>query len=114
VSSEATDDHVSKSGCAIYVLSLSDSSEALAELETDASDKGRLARESGGRQFVAKGQDMKEVCRSIAYALKDHYTITYLTEIGVQPQAPRRIEVLLPRQDRIIHARRSYAVQVPR
>jgi VWFA-related protein len=111
---EATDDHVSKSGCAIYVLSLSDSAEALAELETDPSNKGRLARESGGRQFVAERQDMKDVCRSIAYALKNHYTITYLTEIGVQPQAPRRIEVLLPGQNCIIHARQSYTIQAPR
>jgi len=111
---EATDDHVSRSSCAIYVLSLSGSAETVAELEANPSDRGRLARESGGRQFVAQGQDMTGVCRTIAYALKNHYTITYLTEIGVQPQGPRRIEVLLPGRDCIIHARRSYTIQAGR
>lgn len=111
---EATDDHVSSSACAVYFLSLSGTAETVAELEADSSDKGRLARESGGRQFVAQGQDMTGVCRTIAYALKNHYTITYLTEIGALPQGPRRIEVLLPGRDCIIHARRSYAIQAGR
>ncbi len=111
---KATVDHVNESGRATFVLSLSDSAESLAQLEGDRSGKGQLARESGGRQFTAEGQDMRHVCRSIAYALKNHYTITYLTEIGEQAQAPRRIEVLIPGRNCIIHARRSYAIQPPK
>jgi VWFA-related protein len=111
---EATEDHVSKSDCTVYILSLSGAAQALAELEADPSDKGRLARESGGRQFMAHGQDVKGVCRSIAFALKNHYTITFLTEVGEPPQEPRRIEVLLPGRNCIIHARRSYTIQSPK
>ncbi len=111
---EATADHVSRSDCAIYVLNLSGPAGALVDLEADPSHKGLLARESGGRQFMAQGQEMTGVCRTIAYALKNHYTITFLTEIGAQPQAPRRIEVLLPGRDCIIHARRSYTIQAGR
>ena len=37
---KATYDHVRESGCAIFILSLSGSAEALAELEADPSDKG--------------------------------------------------------------------------
>jgi hypothetical protein len=63
---------------------------------------------------MAHGQDVKGVCRSIAFALKNHYTITFLTEVGEPPQEPRRIEVLLPGRNCIIHARRSYTIQSPK
>lgn len=111
---KATLDHVSESSCAIFTLNLSGSEAALSELDADSSDKGRLARESGGRQFVTAGRDMTHVCRSIAYALKNHYTITYLTEIGTRPQGPRRIEVMIPGRNCIVHTRRSYTVQPPK
>jgi VWFA-related protein len=111
---KATIDHANEAGCAIFILSLSGSAAALPALETDSSDKGQLARESGGRQFVTEGQDMTRICRSIARSLKNHYTITYLTEIGGRPQGSRKIEVLIPERHFIIHARRSYTVQPPK
>ncbi len=111
---KATVDHVNQSGRATFILSLSDSAESLAALEGDPSGKGHIARESGGRQFVAEGQDMRHVCRSIAYALKNHYTITYLTEIEDQPQTPRGIEVQIPGRNYIVHTRRSYTIQPPK
>ena len=101
---EATRDHMNGSGYAVFTLSLSSTADGLAELEADTSEKARLARESGGRQFATEGQDVTRVCRSIAYALKNHYTITYLTEIGAQPQGSNRIEVLVPARNDIVHA----------
>ena len=111
---EATRDHVNESGCAVFTLSLSRTAEGLAELEADTSEKGRLARESGGRQFATEGQDVARVCQSIAYALKNHYTLTYLTEIGEQPQGLNRIEVLVPARNYIVHVRRSYTIEPPK
>jgi hypothetical protein len=72
-----------------------------------------MARESGGRQFSSQGEDMVRTCHSIAYSLKNHYTLTYLTELDSLEQQQRRIEVLVPSQPCLIHTRRSYDTTRP-
>ncbi len=105
-----TREHVSEADCVVFFLNLSGAAPGLPELESDASDRGLLARESGGRQFQAEGQDMRCVCRSIAYALKNHYTMTYLTEAAAQSQRLLTVDVQVPGRNYIIHVRRSYTV----
>ncbi len=109
----ATLDHAREAGWPIFNLIFAEDRESLATLEQDQTDKGQLARESGGRQFSSQGEDMARTCHSIAYSLKNHYTMTYLTEIRSPEQQQRRIEVLVPSRPCIIHTRRSYVTKRP-
>jgi VWFA-related protein len=105
---QATLEHVRETGWPVFMLSFTGDKEAFATLEQDESTRGDLARESGGRQFSAEGGEMAQICRSIAYALKNHYTITYLTEAADEGEKERRIDVSIRGRDCIIHTRRSY------
>jgi len=106
---QATLDHVLESGVPVFLLSLVGEENDPTATDRGDSSQRQIVRESGGREFLADGASITSVCRSIAYALKNHYTITYPTEIGPPDRTPRRIEVAVPGQDYVIHARRSYA-----
>jgi len=105
----ATLDHLRESGLPAYLLSIAGGDSDRTSADHGDSSQRQILRESGGREFLADGASMIPVCRSIAYALKNHYTMTYSTEIGSPDRVPRRIEVLVPGKDYVIHVRRSYA-----
>jgi VWFA-related protein len=105
---QATLDHVLESGVPVFLLSIAGEEKNRPATDQGESGLRQIVAESGGREFLADRATMTRVCRSIACALKNYYTITYATEIGSPDQAPRRIEVAVRGQDHIIHARRSY------
>jgi hypothetical protein len=77
----------------------------------DQISRKQLVRESGGRQFSADSENIADICRAMAFSLKNYYSLGYLTEIGAGDKKPRRIEVLTPNHEYVINARRSF---VPR
>lgn len=103
----ATVEHVEAAGCTFMTLGFANKASAILSLGGDAINKRQLMRESGGRAFSGDRGDIHEVCRQVAYSLKNHYQIGYLTkEPG--PAEKRRIEVLVPERECRIYARRSY------
>jgi hypothetical protein len=99
---------VRESGVPVFLLRVAGPGDAQTADGRDDGIGQQIAHESGGREFVADGTNTSRVCRSIAYALKNHYTLTYSTEVGPPDRALRRIEVLVPSRDCVIHARRSH------
>jgi VWFA-related protein len=69
-----------------------------------------ITKQSGGRKFSVSDEDIAGTCKSITYALKNHYSLGYPTQvIGTGRQKPRKVEVLVPgKKDYRVHARRSY------
>ena len=107
----ATVEHVQWSGCTLLTLTTGNSTSLLVTLGGDRISRNQLMKESGGRQFSADTEDITGTCRRIAFSLKNHYAIGYLTEIEEGEKKPRRIEVKIPGKDYTIHHRRTYAVK---
>ena len=71
--------------------------------------KKAVTEQSGGRKFSVSVEDIGGVCKSIAYALKNHYSLGYPTQVaGTGRQKSRKVEVLVPGKNYRVHARRSY------
>lgn len=103
----ATVEHVEESGVTLLTLSFSNTANAILSLGGDAISKRQLMRESGGREFAGDKGDITEVCHAVAYSLKNHYHIGYLTKFP-EPSEKRHIEVLVPGQECQVYSRRSY------
>ncbi len=103
----ATVEHVEAAGCTLLTLSFANKASNILSLGGDAISKKQLTRESGGREFSGDKGDIDEICRSVAYSLKNHYQIGYLTKEPA-PSEKRRIEVLVPERQCSIYARHSY------
>lgn len=103
----ATVEHVEATGCTFLTLGFSNKANAIMSLGGDGISKRQLMRASGGRAFSGDNGDIGEVSRSVAYSLKNHYHIGYLTKVP-GPAERRSIEVLVPGRDCRIYARRSY------
>ena len=104
----ATVEHVQNSGCTLLTLGFSNKAAPLFSLGGDQISRRQLMRESGGRRFSADTEDIAGVCRSIAFSLKNYYALAYLTKAPAEEVKSRRIEVLVPGHDCVIHARRTY------
>ena len=107
----ATVEHVRASDCTLSTLEFSNKAAGAITLGGDRISKKQLMQESGGRSFSAETEDVDSVCRRIAFSLKNHYVLGYLTEAGTPEDKPRRVEVRVPGKNYIIHFRRSYQVR---
>ena len=107
----ATVDHVRASDCTLSTLEFSNKAAVWVTLGGDQISKKQLMRQSGGRNFSAETEDIEGMCRKIAFSLKNHYVLGYLTEISAAESKPRRVEVRVPGKNYVIHFRRSYQVQ---
>ena len=107
----ATADHVRQSGCTLLTLGFDNKAALLITLGGDKISRNQLMKESGGRQFSAETHDIPEVCRQIAYSLKNYYALGYLAEIAEGDAKTRRIDVRIPGCDYLIHFRRSFQPQ---
>jgi VWFA-related protein len=105
-----TVEHIQQSNCTLLTLAFSHKT-SLAVAFGDAISTGQLMRESGGRQFSAESKDMDQVCRQVAYSLKNYYSIGFLTRIEAGDTNPRKISVRLPGRDFKIHFRHTYIPQ---
>jgi VWFA-related protein len=106
-----TVEHIRESDCTLSTLEFDNKAARWATLGGDQISKNQLMHESGGRNFSADTEDVEGVCRKIAFSLKNHYVLGYLTEIGATEKKPRRVEASVPGKNYIIHFRRSYQVQ---
>jgi VWFA-related protein len=103
----ATVEHVETSGCTFLTLGFSNKANAIVSLGGDAISKRQMVRVSGGRQFSGDKGDIGDVSREVAYSLKNHYHIGYLTKVPGAAER-RSIDILVPGRDCKIYARRSY------
>ncbi len=104
----ATVDHARESGITVLALSFGNKTNSLLDLGGDRISKRQILRESGGRQFSAEVEDIGGICRRIAYSLKNHYSLAYLTEVGPGSEKTRKVQVLTTGRDYLVYARRSY------
>jgi len=104
----ATVDHVRQSGCTLLTLGFDNKAALLITLGGDKISRNQLMKESGGRQFSAETPDIPEVCRQIAFSLKNYYALGYLTEITDGDTKARHIDVRIPGRDVVVHFRRSF------
>ena len=107
---QGTLDHVLELGASVFLLSVAGAGDDRDTAARDAGRRREFARKSGGREFAMIAAGMPRICRAIAFALKNHYTITYTTETGAPGRLPRRIEVSVPGKGYTTYARRSYAI----
>jgi VWFA-related protein len=107
----ATVEHIQASGSTLLTLGFGNKAALLLTMGGDRISRNQLMRESGGRQFSAETDDIRGVCRRIAYSLKNYYALTYLTEPDPKETKPRRVEIRIPGRDYAIHYRRTYAIK---
>lgn len=103
-------DHALESGCTVMTLGFKNKTSAWISLGGDTMGKNRLVGSSGGRNFSANTEDISGVCRSIVYALKNHYNLAYLTNVDPSRDKARKIEITIPGKEYDIYYRRSYSV----
>ncbi len=103
----ATVEHVEESGCTFLTLGFSNVANAILTLGGDKISKKQLMGASGGRAFSGDSGNITEVCRAVAYSLKNHYHLAYLTK-GPSPGEKRDIQVLVPGRECMVYARHSY------
>ncbi len=103
----ATVEHVEESGCTLLTLGFSNVANAILSLGGDGISKRQLTRESGGRAFSGDTGNITDVCRAVAYSLKNHYHLGYLTKMPGSSEK-RSLQVLVPGRDCVVYARRSY------
>ncbi len=100
--------HIEDSGCTVLTLDFPNPLAMLLSLGGDQISKVQLTQESGGREFSAESSDITQVCRSIAYSLKNYYALAYLTPAVHDPVKARHVEVSIPGHHYVINARRTY------
>jgi VWFA-related protein len=103
----ATVDHVQMAGCTLLAIEFANKANALLTLWGDQISKRQLLHDSGGRQFSGH-DDLADTSRAIAYSLKNHYAIGYLTKIDSAHPIMRNLEVRVREGDYVVNARRSY------
>ncbi len=106
----ATVEHIQESGCTFLTLGSVSKAALMVSLGGDWISKKEMLKQTGGRQFSADPDDMEDVCRAIAYSLKNYYAVGYLTELRPEEKKPRRIEVSIPGRHYTVHYRRSIVV----
>ena len=121
----ATVEHVQESGYTLLTLAFENKTNGMPvlggpQLEADRFyilgvdldqilSKKAVTEQSGGRKFSVNVEDIGGVCKTIVYALKNHYSLAYSTQVaGTGRQKPRKVEVLVPGRSYRVHARRSY------
>jgi VWFA-related protein len=104
----ATVEHVQQAGCTLITLAFPHRATMLVSLGGDEISARQLMRESGGRSFSAEAKDIAEVCRQVTNALKNYYSIGYLTEIKDGDKRPRKIRIRVPGRKGTVHFRRTY------
>ncbi len=100
--------HVEDSGCTVLTIAFPNPLAMLLSLGGDQISRVQLTQESGGREFSAENSDITQVCRSIAYSLKNYYALAYLTPTDHEPAKARHVEVSIPGHNYVINARRTY------
>ncbi len=103
----ATVEHVEESGCTLLTLGFSNVANAILSLGGDGISRRQLMKESGGRAFSGDTGDITDVCRAVAYSLKNHYHLGYLTKMP-GPSEKRSLQVLVPGHEYLVYARQSY------
>lgn len=104
----ATVDHVRESGVTLLTLNFGNRTEAIVSLGGDVISRRALLNESGGRQFAAEGEETGAVSHAVVRALKQHYTLGYLTTIETAEDRRRKLAVSVPGRDFDVRARRSF------
>lgn len=103
-----TVEHVQLSGCTLLTLAFSHKTSVLITLGGDAISAHQLMRESGGRRFNAESRDLEQLGGQVASALKNYYSIGYMTEIKNSDNKPRKIRVRVPGRKCTVYYRRTY------
>ncbi len=104
----ATVDHVRESGITLVTLNFGNKTEAVVGLGGDLISRRALLNESGGRQFAADGEETGTISHAVVRALKQHYTLGYLTTIAPGDDQRRKLEVSVPGRNFEVRARRSF------
>jgi len=102
-----TVDHVRNFGHTVLTLSFGNKASAIFSFG-DQINKGQIHRDSGGRDLTLNAENISSQCRKVAFSLKNHYSLGYLTKIDPQETKSRKIRVTLPNHDYLVYARRTY------
>jgi hypothetical protein len=102
-----TVDHVQNSGHTVFTMSFGNRASAIFSFG-DQINKREIQRDSGGRSLILNAENISSHCRKIAYSLKNHYSLGYLTRVDPEESKSRKIRVTLPNHDYLVYARRTY------
>jgi VWFA-related protein len=102
-----TVEHIQQSGCILLTLAFPHKASLVLQ-SGDAISMHQLMKESGGRRFSAKAQDIEDVCRQMLYSLKNYYSIGYLTKVQANDKKPRKIKIRIPQHSYKTNFRHTY------